>query len=84
MVQELHKCGFEKLRIMPCLSPSGLHWRCIFISEKSGERYIASNWIAELESENVDEEIEQNTKELTTLFKDEHDNFLKQCKGRNK
>lgn len=27
MVQELHRRGHERLRIMPCMSPSGLHWR---------------------------------------------------------
>ncbi|HLO79241.1 MAG TPA: hypothetical protein VK196_22515 [Magnetospirillum sp.] len=28
MVRELHRAGFERLRIGPGLSPSGLHWRC--------------------------------------------------------
>ena len=28
MVHELHKRGYQRLRIMPGLSPSGLHWRC--------------------------------------------------------
>jgi len=28
MVAELHKRGFQKVRIAPAMSPSGLHWRC--------------------------------------------------------
>jgi DNA-binding transcriptional ArsR family regulator len=28
MVQELHRRGYERLRVAPGLSPSGLHWRC--------------------------------------------------------
>ena len=28
MVQELHKAGYQRLRIAPAMAPSGLHWRC--------------------------------------------------------
>src|SRR5690349_20809912 len=28
IVHELHKRGYQLARIMPGLSPSGLHWRC--------------------------------------------------------
>ena len=28
MVHELHKAGYQLLRISPGLSPSGMHWRC--------------------------------------------------------
>lgn len=28
MVHELHKAGYQLLRISPGLSPSGVHWRC--------------------------------------------------------
>lgn len=28
MVGELHKRGYQKLRVMPFMSPSGNHWRC--------------------------------------------------------
>ena len=34
MVRELHCRGFEKLRIIPHISPSGLHWRCEFLPSK--------------------------------------------------
>jgi hypothetical protein len=28
MVGELHKRGYQRLRVMPYMAPSGLHWRC--------------------------------------------------------
>ncbi len=28
MVAELHQSGFQRLRIVPGMSPSGMHWRC--------------------------------------------------------
>ncbi|UQR62959.1 hypothetical protein LRP30_40540 [Bradyrhizobium sp. C-145] len=28
MVGELHRRGYQKLRVMPFMSPSGNHWRC--------------------------------------------------------
>jgi hypothetical protein len=28
MVHELHKLGYQRLRIAPGMSPSGCHWRC--------------------------------------------------------
>jgi hypothetical protein len=28
MVGELHKLGYQKLRISPGMAPSGMHWRC--------------------------------------------------------
>jgi hypothetical protein len=28
MVGELHKRGHQRLRVMPYMSPSGMHWRC--------------------------------------------------------
>lgn len=28
MVHELHKLGYQRLRIAPCMAPSGMYWRC--------------------------------------------------------
>ncbi|SDV50613.1 hypothetical protein [Chitinasiproducens palmae] len=28
MVHELHKAGYQRLRISPGMAPSGVHWRC--------------------------------------------------------
>jgi hypothetical protein len=35
MVGELHKRAFQRLRVMPYMSPSGLHWRCSIASVDS-------------------------------------------------
>lgn len=28
MVHELHKAGYQRIRICPSMAPTGLHWRC--------------------------------------------------------
>jgi len=28
MVHELHKAGYQRIRILPAMAPNGLHWRC--------------------------------------------------------
>lgn len=28
MVHELHKAGYQRIRILPAMAPSGLYWRC--------------------------------------------------------
>lgn len=75
MVEELHKLGFGKLRVIPSLSPSGMHWRCSFISEKTNNDFIASNWIYKHEN--------KNSEELCHLFIKENPDFIKQCIGEN-
>lgn len=35
MVHEAHKRGYQLLRIMPGLSPSGMHWRCSIFPAQS-------------------------------------------------
>ena len=32
MVAELHRLGYQRLRIAPGMAPSGVHWRCGFAS----------------------------------------------------
>jgi hypothetical protein len=32
MVAELHRLGYQRLRIVPGMAPSGVHWRCTFAS----------------------------------------------------
>lgn len=81
MVRELHKLGFEKLRIVPSLSPSGLYWRCEFVSDT--EKIVVSNWIDELEGGNS-QEIKFTPQELADLFVNKKFDFLEKCKGINK
>ena len=38
MVHELHKAGYQKLRIWPALSPNGCFWRCYITSSDKVER----------------------------------------------
>jgi hypothetical protein len=83
MVEELHKRGFGKLRVMPSESPSGLHWRCSFIDEKKNHELSASNWISYHEGENSKGEIKLTIVELTDLFVKENFKFLELCKGQN-
>lgn len=28
MVHELHKAGYQRIRMLPTMAPTGLHWRC--------------------------------------------------------
>lgn len=48
MVTELHVRGFQRLRIVPGMSPSGCHWRCSItpvanISSQHGARIVCEN-----------------------------------------
>lgn len=83
MVQELHKRGFGKLRIIPSLAPSGMYWRCSFIDEAKTKDFIASNWIHNHENENSREEIKLTAQELANLFIKENSEFIDYCKGEN-
>ncbi|HAO08159.1 MAG TPA: hypothetical protein DCQ50_14505 [Chryseobacterium sp.] len=83
MVEELHKRGFGKLRIIPSLAPTGMAWRCSFINETKENRFIASNWIAQHENENSKAAIKLTTQELADLFIKENFEFINHCKGEN-
>jgi hypothetical protein len=83
IIRELHVRGFEKLRIVPSLSPSGLSWRCSFISDINQERdsIIASNWIQGVHP--IQEKSKHSIGELTDLFAREHLDFVNTCRGEN-
>lgn len=83
MVKELHKRGFGKLRIVPSLSTSGLHWRCRFIDETKAHSCIATNWIYDHENEDLLEEIKLTPPELADLFIKENPDFITHCSGKN-
>lgn len=38
MIHELHKRGFQKLRALPTLSPSGSYWRCLITYAENSDR----------------------------------------------
>lgn len=40
MVEEIHKLGYEKLRICPGISPNGCAWRCVLtVKENTNKKY---------------------------------------------
>ena len=84
VVKELHIRGFERMRIIPHLSPTGLTWRCNFVSDTDLQRetIASSNWIQNYFSK--EKNIEFSIIELTDLFEREHANFLNACRGNNK
>jgi hypothetical protein len=82
VVQELHGRGYEKLHVVPSLSPTGLAWRCSFVSESDRTTgLIVSTWISQFSIDNKD--IEYSIDELTNLFEEEHSNFLQSCRGKS-
>ncbi|MCK3685091.1 ADP-ribosylglycohydrolase family protein [Maribellus sp. YY47] len=82
VARELHKRGYEKLRVVPCVSPSGMSWRCSFVTEK--DKAIISNWISSFLEEEINTEINYSITELTNCFEREHTTFLETCKGTDK
>lgn len=81
---ELHLRGFENVRVLPFLSPSGCHWRCYFfvVTGSVINEMIATNWIQEIV--NIEEKIQFSVKELTDIFEKDNPLFLADCKGENK
>jgi len=81
---ELHKRGFENLRVVPSLSPSGVYWRCFFITMVNREEInvLASNWL----QENYDckeKEIGFSIEKLADDFLEREQEFLQHCRGKN-
>ena len=81
VASELHLRGYEKLRVVPSVSPTGMSWRCTFVAEPENG-IITSTWLSQY-SHN-EREIEYSIIELTELFEREHMRFLESCKGKNK
>lgn len=84
IAEALHQKGYENLKIIPSLSPSGLYWRCSFVSANKNIELdvIASSWLESFG--NISEnEIQLNIKELTERFIEEHKEFLVKCIGKN-
>lgn len=83
VARELHNKGYEKLRVIPSLSPSGASWRCSFVTERD-RGIIASSWIYQIfENDFTTTEINLSIIELTERFETEHSSFLRGCLGRD-
>lgn len=81
IVSELHTRGYQKLRLIPSVSPTGLSWRCNYLAENTVEQVIASNWLNGVF--NISEKQTLTISELTDRFESEHIEFVKSCSGRN-
>lgn len=73
IAQEFHKRGYEKLRVLPYVSPSGMYWRCEFYISKK-DKYFVSAWLLE-NFEIQEKEIPLTISELADLLLKEP-NFL--------
>lgn len=80
----LHKKGYQNFRIVPSLSPSGLSWRCSFVTYKEGRivNVYASTWLQGFDNIN-EKEIELTIEELTNSFIEKENDFLQNCKDKN-
>lgn len=81
MVEALHQRGFGKLKIIPSLSPSGMHWRCTFIADTPAISIIASTWLGDLEQVTPKTEITSTARELADKFVVDHADFMQHCQG---
>lgn len=83
IIEELHKRGYENLKAIPSLSPSGTGWRLELFSADWSQRIPANNWL--YSNFRIEEqEIKLSIPELARLFEEEHFEFLQLCKGENK
>ena len=77
IASELHKRGYEKLRVEPSISPNGMAWRCSYfvIIETAKKSIYVSNWI----------QIEKkySIQELANLLEKENTEFFLKCKGKS-
>ena len=83
IAHELHQRGYENLRVIPSKSPSGMSWRCFFISTTDSEKenVFASGWMERLVNNETNDA--ESIEELANLFEREHQSFLKKCQGEN-
>jgi hypothetical protein len=77
----LHTRGYEKLHVIPSLSPTGLSWRCVFMTMDS-EPVIVSSWIQQ--QIDINNESVLDAIELANRFERENFNFLRSFIGENK
>jgi hypothetical protein len=87
VARELHNRGYEKLRVVPSISPNGMAWRCAFtVGEKEidkiNELLAVSPWLETI-IKNKEGEINQSVQELTDLLENEIADLLIKCKGKN-
>jgi hypothetical protein len=84
VARELHKRGYENLHVVPSVSPTGLAWRCKFVTTTNGKNQslIVSKWISKF-IKDKNKEIEIPIKKLTDIFEKENMEFIFKCKNEN-
>ncbi len=70
MIEELHKRGYESLKAIPSLSPSGASWRLELFNADWSQRESAFKWL-ECHFKIEKEEITESNVELADLFERE-------------
>jgi hypothetical protein len=97
MVHELHKAGYQKIRLLPYLAPSGGYWRCVVtfsdnvegdgytIREENSERGLAARYTTGDENQYFGwKEVEElNARELAARFLLEFPEIARQGQGRD-
>jgi hypothetical protein len=84
VASELHKRGYEGLRVVPSLAPSGLAWRCKFVATSDkNQSIIVSSWIGKFANDE-NKEIELSLQKLSDLLEKENIDFLAKCRGKNR
>lgn len=79
LVKILHDRVYEKIRVVPSLSPSGLSWRCLLFCGDSQDHIIGSNWIYSYFGNK--EDIVLKAEELVRDFEEDNFKFLYECRG---
>lgn len=83
MIEELHKRGYESLKAIPSLSPSGMGWRLELFNADWSQRESASKWL-ECDFKIKKEEITFSITELAGLFEREFFGFYNYVKEKIK
>ncbi|MCL2597545.1 MAG: hypothetical protein FWD66_07810 [Paludibacter sp.] len=98
MVRELHCLGFEKLRIIPHIAPSGLYWRCEFVPKKyilknigtkksqKAAKYVFPFYTSGMEFNYFEWEDGKNLSsfEMAERFADKFPELMEDCRGEDK
>jgi hypothetical protein len=84
MVRELHLRGYQDIRVIPSLSPSGLSCRCslLFDADAEIQEFIGSSWIFSLLDRDGDSKL--SVEGLADLFIEENREKLDRCRKDNK
>ena len=85
VVAELHRQGYEHLKVYPSVSPNGMSWRCsIYYHEnRDHEEAVISNWLDKF-GDIRDKEIELSIFDLSRHFALDFIEIVSKCKGANR